>query len=1651
MSTAIEKARWLSAAVVVVGIAAGCAAPSSPREVTATSTQALASSNGLGQNGLSTNGLWTNGLWTNGLWTNGLWTNGLWTNGLWTNGLWTNGLWTNGLWTNGLWTNGLWTNGLWTNGLWTNGLAPGSGVAKKGSPAYVLQASPYARELLQYVYACAMPRAGTPNPDGGAPLSFDTTIDPNNGTLACSPPAPCADAGFSGDADQDAGAGSTCSSQPTCPAGYTCSSQNTCVVPLTGAIGLGINADGTHWWDPPAASEGGASEAGTCDESCQRWVSACVLARTNAYGVHVEISMRAPADAPQGIKDALATTSDEVASYTLREGAYYGNIFATTPVNPAPSSTYSGPANGPIAETPSFYACAGPGSNIPEITKRFCSSQGDQAVINVPGVCLATATDAGAAGAAACAGEDTDPTSPTFGAIQDCYTETATTETDGGVIRTGTAYTQVITVYLKEPIAVCGNAVCEETETPANCPSDCHPGTWATDYAQRGYVGEGPVLNPFYGNLSGMSAVAPDDTIVVTGAVQSDVDLGGGTLSATAGWGVLAKYHSDGSYAWGVRFGSASKSALGTVGANGGQFLQVFDVKVASSGNITIEAQGVEDIGSSQYATIWVFTFTADGAAVGSFGLPIGPGGSLSLGRSPQPGASTQDFALDSQGNIVLSGNYSGTATFGSISLTSAFPVAKATEDALDGNAYLAKVSPQGTVLWAQSLGGSGDDFPTAVAVDSADNILLATISGQNYLSTSNGLSTLQKLSPDGAGVWSTGVAPDGVYLATAVDPSGNVYATGYFGSGQDFGGGAITSIAGLEPFIVKYGPDGSFQWVNYANMVCPPSRPKCVGESLAAEVPRDQSGLFGTNIGFDPAGDPVIASRGIGIGGVGVDFGVGTFPTYHASNIFLSAYSADAGRLQWAKQIPTILSGRPSGVAMDSQGRVVVSGQYAGSMQSDDALLVTPDPQDDSAQGFDGFLSSFNAPSLTDTTPPAIGAGTDQSGAAIFTVPNDIFTQATSAAGAVVFFMPPTAIDTGYAGTSVACSPPPNTTYPIGTTTVTCTASDPVGNHSTATFTVTVVDMTPPVLTVPSNITALATGPGGATVTYTAPIATDQVDGSVTPVCTPASNSTFALGTTTVSCAATDAHGNSSTATFTVTVVDTTPPVLTVPANITAAATGPGGAVVTFAASATDIVDGTDPVTCSPPSGSTFAIGTTTVMCTASDAAGNASSASFAVTVADTTPPVVAVPANITTPATGPTGATVAYSASASDIVYGAITPTCVPASDSVFAIGSTTVTCSATDPAGNTGIATFTVTVTDTTPPVVAVPSNITTQATGPSGATVTFTATATDIVDGTAPVTCSPASGSTFALGTTTVTCTATDAHGNTDTASFTVTVVGQPSGDACTAASQCASGYCVTGVCCNTACGGGTAASCEACSVALGASVNGTCAAITTQNLNASDVCSGAVCAPAGKTISANITVPASASCVLIGAYSGNVTEGKSSSLTLAGASVQGNVTATGGGSSLTLLADASVKGNVQATNAASVTFSAGSSVSGNVQTTDTGSVAIMNSTIGGDAQAQACGTFSLSGSTVKGNLEVQEDTSTTNVTNDTVSGNVQIQQDADGVVCSGNKVKGNIQIQGNTGGVSVTGNTWSGNLQCQQNVPPATKPASQCGG
>ena len=158
---------------------------------------------------------------------------------------------------------------------------------------------------------------------------------------------------------------------------------------------------------------------------------------------------------------------------------------------------------------------------------------------------------------------------------------------------------------------------------------------------------------------------------------------------------------------------------------------------------------------------------------------------------------------------------------------------------------------------------------------------------------------------------------------------------------------------------------------------------------------------------------------------------------------------------------------------------------------------------------------------------------------------------------------------------------------------------------------------------------------------------------------------------------------------------VDTTAPVVTVPTRVTIEASGPAGAVVTFTASAHDDFDGPVSVSCTKASGTTFPLGSTSVTCSATDEAGNRGSASFDVIVVDTTGPALTIPAPITVDATTPRGATVTWSATATDTVSGTVSVACTPESGSVFAVGETTVSCAASDAEGNETTGSFSVTV--------------------------------------------------------------------------------------------------------------------------------------------------------------------------------------------------------------------------------------------------------------------------------------------------------------------------------------------------------------------
>jgi flagellar hook assembly protein FlgD len=244
-------------------------------------------------------------------------------------------------------------------------------------------------------------------------------------------------------------------------------------------------------------------------------------------------------------------------------------------------------------------------------------------------------------------------------------------------------------------------------------------------------------------------------------------------------------------------------------------------------------------------------------------------------------------------------------------------------------------------------------------------------------------------------------------------------------------------------------------------------------------------------------------------------------------------------------------------------------------------------------------------------------------------------------------------------------------------------------------------------------------------------------------------------VGSYSVTVKTTDANGATTTiGPTTLTVIARSGgamPVPSLPEVVVADATSSSGAFVTFD------VQG---ASCDHASGALFPIGTTTVTCSVTNGFGTGTN-SFSVVVNpfSGTPPILGIPEIVVAEGTSPSGANVTFDPAGA---------TCDRASGSLFPMGDTTVTCTQTNSFG-TSTGKFLVVVTDTIRPALSLPANINT-----GNPVVTFTATASDTIDGAIAPVCSPASGSTFPNGTTVVQCVATDAHANTASGSFSVTV-------------------------------------------------------------------------------------------------------------------------------------------------------------------------------------------------------------------------------------------------------------------------------------
>src|SRR5439155_907668 len=324
-------------------------------------------------------------------------------------------------------------------------------------------------------------------------------------------------------------------------------------------------------------------------------------------------------------------------------------------------------------------------------------------------------------------------------------------------------------------------------------------------------------------------------------------------------------------------------------------------------------------------------------------------------------------------------------------------------------------------------------------------------------------------------------------------------------------------------------------------------------------------------------------------------------------------------------------------------------------------------------------------------------------------------------------------------------CDPNPSLSYADETTPGACpqaknitrtwTARDACGNPSTASQTIKVVDTTKPVI---SSVGGPQTIECAQTPVFSQPTVSDNCDPNpslsyadeTTPGACPQAKSITRTWT------AKDACGNPSTASQTITVTDTTPPVITCPANRTIAWTDSTSTNATGVATATDNCDLNPLITYADTEtpGECANTKLITRTWTASDSCGNAVSCVQKITVGNTSPPTIRCPATATVECNSPTDPTVTGTATATSSTRAALTPgysdRSVPGNCPNTKV--ITRTWTATDACGSTVSCTQTINVVDSTAPSITCPPDQTVHCNASTDPTATGSATATDNCD-------------------------------------------------------------------------------------------------------------------------------------------------------------------------------------------------------------------------------------------------------------------------------------------------------------------------------
>ena len=283
--------------------------------------------------------------------------------------------------------------------------------------------------------------------------------------------------------------------------------------------------------------------------------------------------------------------------------------------------------------------------------------------------------------------------------------------------------------------------------------------------------------------------------VYVAGAFESSVDFGGGPITAMGARDVfVAKYSPTGAHLWSKRLGGISDDAV--------QHLE-FDPTgaVLLVGSFT----GSGDFGTGMLASAGntdVFVTKLDLAGNAVWAQRFG-------GLAAENG---RGVAVDKAGNVVLTGSFNGSATFGGAALVSAG----------GQDAFVVKLDAAGAHVWSKRFGEFGTDAGVGAAFDSAGNVLLTgTFTskidfGLGPIAGGND-SWVAKLTPQGLPVW--GIRCGGSLTTTvqdvAVDKLDQVLIGGGFSGNADFGGGFLTVTGGVntDAFMAKFASNGSHVW----------------------------------------------------------------------------------------------------------------------------------------------------------------------------------------------------------------------------------------------------------------------------------------------------------------------------------------------------------------------------------------------------------------------------------------------------------------------------------------------------------------------------------------------------------------------------------------------------------------------------------------------------------------------------------------------------------------------------------------------------------------------------------------------------------------------------------------------------------------------